>query len=171
MPVKEAEAANSLIDQGVDVLTAHVDSPKVIVETAETARRLRHRLPREPGDARAQGLPDRRGVELGKVYTDYSNGSRQGKSLSRTWCAAASRKASSRCRRTARPSPTDAKKKADAAKAKFMAGTMVIFKGPLKDNTGKVVIAAGAEHDQTRHRLEKMDYLVEGVKGTAELSA
>ena len=35
MPVKEAEAANSLIDQGVDVLTLHVDSPKVIVETAE----------------------------------------------------------------------------------------------------------------------------------------
>ena len=35
MPVKEAEAANSLIDQGVDVLTCHVDSPKVIVETAE----------------------------------------------------------------------------------------------------------------------------------------
>src|SRR4029079_11205827 len=35
MPVKEAEAANSLIDQGIDVLTMHVDSPKVIVETAE----------------------------------------------------------------------------------------------------------------------------------------
>src|SRR3954468_3873351 len=35
LPVKEAEAANSLIDQGADVLTAHVDSPKVIVETAE----------------------------------------------------------------------------------------------------------------------------------------
>ena len=35
LPVKEAEAANSLIDQGVDVLTMHVDSPKVIVETAE----------------------------------------------------------------------------------------------------------------------------------------
>src|SRR5688572_14814387 len=35
LPVKEAEAANSLIDQGVDVLTSHVDSPKVIVEKAE----------------------------------------------------------------------------------------------------------------------------------------
>src|ERR1700733_9011763 len=35
MPVKEAEAASSLIDQGVDVLTCHVDSPKVILETAE----------------------------------------------------------------------------------------------------------------------------------------
>src|SRR5438876_7204715 len=35
LPVKEAEAAQSLIDQGVDVLTCHVDSPKVVVETAE----------------------------------------------------------------------------------------------------------------------------------------
>src|ERR1700709_1301264 len=35
MPVKEAEAANSLADQGIDVLTCHVDGPKVIMETAE----------------------------------------------------------------------------------------------------------------------------------------
>ncbi|MFR6580209.1 MAG: BMP family ABC transporter substrate-binding protein, partial [Klebsiella pneumoniae] len=35
LPVKEAEAANSLIDQGCDVLTCHVDSPKVLVEIAE----------------------------------------------------------------------------------------------------------------------------------------
>jgi len=35
LPVREAEAANGLIDQGCDVLTCHVDGPKVIVETAE----------------------------------------------------------------------------------------------------------------------------------------
>src|ERR1700709_1557307 len=32
MPVKEAEATNSLIDQGVDVLTCHVDGPKTMVD-------------------------------------------------------------------------------------------------------------------------------------------
>ena len=37
MPVKEAEATNSLVDQGSDVITCHVDSPKIVVET--TARR------------------------------------------------------------------------------------------------------------------------------------
>ena len=37
MPVKEAEATNSMIAQGVDVVTCHVDSPKVVVETAERA--------------------------------------------------------------------------------------------------------------------------------------
>src|ERR1700761_2241536 len=35
MPVKEAEATNSLIGQGIDVITCHVDGPKVIMETAE----------------------------------------------------------------------------------------------------------------------------------------
>ena len=34
MPVKEAEATNGLIDQGVDVLTCHVDGPKTVVENA-----------------------------------------------------------------------------------------------------------------------------------------
>lgn len=35
LPVKEAEATNSLVDQGIDVITCHVDSPKVVIETAE----------------------------------------------------------------------------------------------------------------------------------------
>src|SRR5262245_15529980 len=35
LPVKEAEATNSLADQGVDVITVHVDAPKVAMETAE----------------------------------------------------------------------------------------------------------------------------------------
>ena len=34
-PVKEAEAVNSLADQGVDVIIADVDGPKVAIETAE----------------------------------------------------------------------------------------------------------------------------------------
>ena len=33
-PVKEAEAVNSMVNQGADVITCHVDSPKVVIETA-----------------------------------------------------------------------------------------------------------------------------------------
>ena len=66
MPVKEAEATNSLIDQGVDVVTCHVDSPKVVVENAEKPRHLHLRLPLQPGDARPQGLSHRGRVELGE---------------------------------------------------------------------------------------------------------
>jgi basic membrane lipoprotein Med (substrate-binding protein (PBP1-ABC) superfamily) len=31
LPVREAEATNSLVDQGIDVVTCHVDSPKVVI--------------------------------------------------------------------------------------------------------------------------------------------
>lgn len=57
------------------------------------------------------------------------------------------------------------KAKADEAKKKFLDGTMVVYAGPLKDNTGKVVIAAGAQQGQRDIALESMSYLVDGVKG------
>ena len=60
----------------------------------------------------------------------------------------------------------EAKQKADAAKAALTAGTLVIFKGPLKDNAGKEILADGVNQGQTDIELEKMSYLVEGVKGS-----
>ncbi len=59
----------------------------------------------------------------------------------------------------------EAKAKADAAKAKLIEGTLIIYSGPLKDNTGKVLLPAGTDQKQTDIELEKMHYLVEGVLG------
>jgi simple sugar transport system substrate-binding protein len=65
------------------------------------------------------------------------------------------------------PAVTDAaKKQADVVKAQMMAGSFDIFKGPLKDNKGKEVIAAGQVQKQTDLKLEQMNYLVEGVVGS-----
>ena len=47
----------------------------------------------------------------------------------------------------------------------MLAGSFDIFKGPLKDNTGKTVIPAGTTYKQTDLVLEGMNYLVEGVVG------
>lgn len=58
-----------------------------------------------------------------------------------------------------------AKQQADAIKARMLAGQFVIFKGPLKDNKGAVVIADGVAQTQTDIALESMNYLVEGVLG------
>ena len=57
------------------------------------------------------------------------------------------------------------RKQADDVKAQLTAGTYTIFKGPITDNKGKVVIPAGVARGQTDTELEKMDYLVEGVIG------
>jgi simple sugar transport system substrate-binding protein len=59
----------------------------------------------------------------------------------------------------------EAKTKADEVKAGLTAGTYVIFKGPIADNKGKTVIAAGVSQGQTDPELEKMGYLVDGVIG------
>jgi simple sugar transport system substrate-binding protein len=59
----------------------------------------------------------------------------------------------------------EARKHADDIKAKLMAGSYTIFKGPITDNKGKAVITSGTERGQTDPELEKMDYLVEGVLG------
>ena len=61
--------------------------------------------------------------------------------------------------------PEAARKHADEVKAALIAKSYIIFKGPLADNKGKVVIAADVSRGQTDPELERMDYLVEGVIG------
>ena len=63
------------------------------------------------------------------------------------------------------PVPAKGKTAADAIKAKMVKGGYNIFKGPLKDNAGNTVIAAGASLGQQDPVLEQMNYLVAGVIG------
>ena len=62
--------------------------------------------------------------------------------------------------------PAEARAKGDAVKQQMVAGNYVIFKGPIKDNKGNSVIAAGTSLTQTDPVLESMNYLVEGVVGS-----
>ena len=48
----------------------------------------------------------------------------------------------------------------------MMKGGFSVIKGPLKDNKGDVVAAAGQAFPETAIELESMDYLVEGVVGS-----
>src|ERR1035441_10460526 len=139
MPVKEAEAATSLIDQGVDVLTCHVDSPKGYLTGAEwdwaTPYNI-HVKAAQPGAPMPNFL-------RGGLKDGYVKMSPYGK-----------------------PVGAAARAKADEIKAAMMKGTYVIFKGGLKDNKGAIVIPAGTNLDQFNPELEKMNYLVEGVLGS-----
>lgn len=58
-----------------------------------------------------------------------------------------------------------AREQADRIKASMIAGEFTLFKGPLNDNKGNVVLAAGESLGQTDVVLEQMNYLVEGVRG------
>ncbi len=164
LPVKEAEAANSLIDQGVDVLTCHVDSPKVMVETAE--RRNIYVCGYHANQATLAPKGYLTGAEWNWLtpYTMHVKDAQAGKPLVnflRGGLKDGFVKPSAYGKAVSEP----ARKRADAVKAQMMKGEFIIFKGPLKDNTGKTVIDAGVAHKQTDVVLEQMNYLVEGVIG------
>ena len=166
-PVKEAEAANSMADQGVDVLTCHVDSPKVVVETAEKRGIYSCGYHANQSVLAPKGFLTGAEWNWSKVYTDYADmiknkktipnlvrgGLKEGVVKSSPYGGAVTAKA---------------KEAADKVRGKFMDGSMVVYKGPIKDNSGKTVIPAGKEYKQTDIWLESMDWLVEGVIGSTK---
>jgi basic membrane protein A and related proteins len=164
LPVKEAEAANSLADQGIDVLTMHVDSPKVIVETAEKRGIYVTGYHADQSSLAPKGYLTGANWNWGKVYTDYIQWIKAGKSYPHLLRGGFKEGFISMSPYGPAVSAA-ARAKADEAKAKLTDGSLVIYTGPIKDNTGKVVIPAGTVEKQTDLELEKMNYLVEGVVG------
>lgn len=166
LPVKEADAANSLIDQGIDVLTMHVDSPKVIVQTAE--KRGIHSVGYHTSQASLAPKGYLTGAEWNwaKVYERYVAELKQGSAMKEHLVRGGLKDGFVKTSPYGAAVSAEAKTAADAVKAKMIAGTFSIFRGELKDNKGKVVIPAGSELVQTDPVLESMGYLVEGVVGS-----
>jgi basic membrane protein A and related proteins len=142
LPVKEAEAANSLINQGVDVLTCHVDSPKVVIQTAESRGIYSCGYHASQAAIAPKGYLTGAEWNWSNVYAMYTKEVQDGKSLQDGTIPHVVRgglkdgfvKVSDYG-----PAVSEkAKAAAEAAKVKFMNGTMVIYSGELKDNTGKV---------------------------------
>ena len=165
MAVKEAEATNSLADQGVDVFTMHVDGPKVVVETA--AKRGKMVCGYHASQAKLAPAAYLTGAEwnwltaykaiieaaqAGKPHPNFLRGGlKEGYVKMSPYGSSVSEAA---------------KKNADEVKARMLAGSFDIFKGPLKDNKGNTLLPAGKVLKQTDLELEKMNYLVEGVVGS-----
>lgn len=164
-PVKEAEAANSMVDQGIDVLTCHVDSPKVVIETAEKRGIYSCGYHANQSVLAPKGFLAGAEWNWSKVYEDYAQMIKNGKTIPNLVRGGLKEG-------IVKTSPygavvTDkAKQAAETAKAKFMDGSMIVYKGPIIDNTGKTVIPAGKEYKQTDIWLESMNWLVEGVIGS-----
>ncbi|WP_438031106.1 BMP family ABC transporter substrate-binding protein [Sorangium sp. So ce233] len=167
MPVKEAEAANSLIDQGVDVLTAHVDSPRVIIELAERRGAFSTGYHTNQATLAPRGYLTGAEWNWSKVYTDYMASIREGKPYPHL-LRGGFKEGFIKLSPYGPAVSEEAKKKAEEAKARLTEGTLTIFKGPIKDNEGKVVIAEAVEQQQTDIVLENMNYLVAGVVGSLQ---
>jgi simple sugar transport system substrate-binding protein len=169
LPVKEAEATNSLIDQGADVITCHVDSPKVVMETAEKRGVFTSGYHANQASLAPKGYLTGAEWDWTKVYSDYTKLIQEGKTLMNGGIPHLLRggyKEGFVKISPFGPVVSDvAKKDAEAARDKMRAGTLVIYKGGLKDNTGKEVVPAGKDYTATAVELEAMNWLVEGVIG------
>lgn len=173
-PVKEAEAAKQLIDNGADVLTAHVDSPKVIVQTAQDRGVYVAGYHTNQSALAPKAYLTGAEWNWAKVYDEYIAKVKSGEiAPGKEWnphLVRGGMKDGFVKMSPYGPAVSDeSKAKIEATKGKMMDGSFVIFKGPIKDNKGNVVIAEGVEQVQTDPKLEQMNYLVEGVVGDTGL--
>jgi simple sugar transport system substrate-binding protein len=170
LPVKEAEATNSMADQGVDVVTCHVDSPKVVIETAEKRGIYSSGYHANQSDLAPQGYLTGAEWDWSSIYTQFAQDFLAGKSLMsgdiphllRGGLGAKFCKMSPYGSAVTEAAQADA----DAAREAILNDELVIYEGPLKTNTGDEILSDGAQYKQQDLELEKMDYLIEGVDGS-----
>jgi basic membrane protein A len=160
---KEAEATNSLINQEVDVLTMHVDSPQTIIYTAES---------RGVYTIGYQNLAAQKfapkywitgsGFTLGGKFTWLAQ-----TVIDKTWtpiflrCGLADG-----CMAIAPFGPEVPQTvidKFNQVKADLESGKIVTFAGPIKDQDGNIKIEAGAV--LTDDAMSSVDWFVQGVVG------
>lgn len=163
-PSREAEAVNSMVDQGVDVVVANTDSPQVVIETAE--RRGIHTVGYHTDQSALapEGFLTGtewnwgRGADFVKAWrddTDYPNLLRAGFKGDMV-----------RLSPFGKAVTDDIQKEVLAARQGFRDDTLKLYKGPLKDSRGNTVLKEGEviENDDQPFKL-KVDWLVEGTRG------
>jgi simple sugar transport system substrate-binding protein len=162
LPVREAEATNALIDAGCDVVACHVDSPKVVVETAEArgAKSCGHNA--DQSGLAPKGFVTGAELKYVTIYKGYTEMIVRGETLPNQFEGGYDKD-------MVKSSPfgagaTDAARQAAQAAISDLKGGAPIFVGPLKDNTGKMVSEKTLGlYDPS---LWGTDYLVEGVIGS-----
>ncbi len=164
LPVREAEATNTLIDAGCDLIACHVDSPKVIVQTAEGrgARTCGHNA--SQASLAPKGFVTGAELKYETIYKGFADLIAQGKPLPNLF-AGGFDKDMVRLTPYGAGASEAARKAADAAAADLKAGKP-IYVGPIKDNKGAEIVAAGRTIDNYASELDAKPFLVEGVQGS-----
>jgi basic membrane protein A len=161
---KEADATNSLINQGVDVITMHVDSPTTIISTAESR------------GVYSIGFQSLHAQEFAPEYWISGTGYTLGGTL--TWLASTVIDGTwepiflrcslfDGCMAMAPFGPLVPQEVQDevlAVSAEVEAGTIVVFAGPIVDQDGNVMVAEGEV--LTADLMSSVDWFVEGIIGS-----
>ncbi len=164
MPVREAEATNALVDAGADVITCHVDGPKVVIETAEGrgVKTCGHNASQAP--LAPKGFITGAEYKWETIYKDYAAKLSAGEALPNFIGGGFDLDFVQNTAYGAGASP-EAIAAADAARADVTANKP-IFVGPINKQDGTALVAAGASLDNYAPELNATDYLIEGVVGS-----
>lgn len=165
VPVKEAEAVNSLVDQGCDVVSCEVDSPKVVVETAEkrgiySCGVYADQSPLAPNGFLVSAIGD-----WSALFIESIDKMRAGETLPNS-VLGGFHDGMVKMSDYGATVTDEARAAAERAKAGILDGSLEIYTGEMRDNTGRVIIPAGTVYSYDDPFLEQVDWLVEGVIGS-----
>lgn len=161
---KEADATNSLINQGVDVITMHVDSPTTVISTAESR------------GVYSIGFQSLAAQQFAPEYWISGTGYTLGSKL--TWLASTVLDGSwqpifLRCGMAdgcmamapfGPKVPQEVQDYVNQVKADLEAGKTVVFTGPVVDQDGTVRVAEGEVLSDDA--MSSVDWFVQGVIGS-----
>jgi len=165
LPDKEADAVKSLADQGIDVVSGHIDSPKVMIQTAESRGMMSCGYHYNCSSLAPKGYLTGAEWNWAPMMTRFVTDYMAGKPMPHNYMGSV-RDNSVKLSPYGPLVSADTQAKIEAVKAQMVAGTFQMFKGPLKDNEGNTVIPDGKAYGDQDLDLWKMNYLVDGVKGS-----
>ncbi|WP_428350566.1 BMP family ABC transporter substrate-binding protein [Lichenifustis flavocetrariae] len=164
LPVREAEATNALVDAGCDLITCHVDGPKVVIQTAESrgVKTCGHNASQAP--LAPKGFVTGAEYKWITIYKGFAELLGKGQPLPNITFGGYDKDMVQNTPYGA--GATDkARMAADAAIKDLKAGKP-IWTTAVKDNKGQVVLP-NAPYDNYAPDLNSMTYLIEGVIGSA----
>jgi basic membrane lipoprotein Med (substrate-binding protein (PBP1-ABC) superfamily) len=161
---KEADTTNSLINQGADVITMHVDSPATVISTAESRGAYSIGF---QSLAAQQFAPEYwitgTGLTFGGILTWLASTVIDG-----TWKPIFLRQSLGEGAMAMAPFgpnvPQNVKDQVLKVKDDLEAGSIVVFKGPILNQEGEVAIPEGSV--LTDELMGSVDWYVQGVTGS-----
>ncbi|PDO09662.1 MAG: BMP family ABC transporter substrate-binding protein [Candidatus Reconcilbacillus cellulovorans] len=166
-PGQQANAANTMIDAGVDVLTQHQDCTKTVIEIAERRGAMSVGYHADASSLAPKGWIVGSIWNWPKLYEEMVRTALDGKFKGSKFDGKYRGGLKDDVVRLTGfgPSvPEEVKKLVEEKKQALLDGTLHPFRGPVKDQKGEIKIADG--EIPTIDKLESMDYLVEGVIGS-----
>ncbi|MFC5559285.1 BMP family ABC transporter substrate-binding protein [Ureibacillus thermophilus] len=161
-PTAEKQAAETLLDQGIDVLANYQDSPTGIQAAAE------RNVWGMGNDADMSAYAPETYItnpiiNWGDYYVQTVQSWIDGRWKSESYLGGL-KEGMANIAPFGKNVPDKVKQKVEEVRKSIMSGETVIFKGPLYDNTGQLRVAEG--ESLTDEQILSMDWLVEGVKGS-----